>query len=208
MRGTFVYSLLLPFALCLLAGCSRQGEFQPVSMWNDSRIKPLEESRMPGMEWATLPRVPGTVARGEPAPDNPLVTGRLGKELVKTSPVPVTPELLTRGQERFNIFCSPCHSRAGDGEGLIVKRGFPHPPDYALRRLREAPLGHYYEVITNGYGVMYSYASRVPVNDRWAIAAYIRVLQQQRKEVLEVDRWEAERIRAREASGVTVPAQP
>src|SRR2546425_9364546 len=103
--------------------------------------------------------------------------------MVTTFPIPITQEVLERGQLRFNVYCVPCHSRLGDGQGMIVQRGFPHPPDYAIRRLRKAPVGHFFDVMTNGYGVMYSYASRVPPNDRWAIAAYIRVLQAKRPEV-------------------------
>lgn len=90
---------------------------------------------------------------------------------------PVTLALLTRGQERFRIYCTPCHSELGDGNGMIVQRGFPPPPSYHTDRLRQASVQHFYDVITNGYGVMYSYANRVQPADRWAIAAYIRALQ-------------------------------
>ena len=90
---------------------------------------------------------------------------------------PVTPALLARGQERFRIYCTPCHSELGDGHGMIVQRGFPPPPSYHIDRLRQAPVQHFYDVITNGYGAMYSFANRVQPADRWAIAAYIRALQ-------------------------------
>jgi mono/diheme cytochrome c family protein len=92
-------------------------------------------------------------------------------------PPPVTMALLERGQERFDIYCAPCHSRVGDGQGMIVQRGFPAPPSYYIERLRKAPVQHFYDVITNGYGAMYSYADRVAPADRWAIVAYIRALQ-------------------------------
>jgi mono/diheme cytochrome c family protein len=85
--------------------------------------------------------------------------------------------LLARGQQRFDIYCAPCHSRAGDGDGMIARRGFPHPPSYHQPRLREAPDRHFYDVMTNGYGIMRSYADRVPPEDRWAIVAYVRALQ-------------------------------
>ena len=85
--------------------------------------------------------------------------------------------MLERGQERFDIYCSPCHGRTGEGNGMIVQRGFPAPPSYHIERLRKAPVGHFFDVITQGYGVMYSYAQRVEPEDRWAIAAYIRALQ-------------------------------
>lgn len=90
---------------------------------------------------------------------------------------PVTFALIARGQERFRIYCTPCHSELGDGNGMIVQRGFPPPPSYHSDRLRHAPVRHFYDVMTNGYGVMYSFASRVQPIDRWAIAAYIRALQ-------------------------------
>ena len=93
------------------------------------------------------------------------------------SPPPVTLALLQRGQERFNIYCAPCHARTGDGQGMIVQRGFPAPPSYFIDRLLAAPSQHFYDVISNGYGAMYSYADRVAPADRWAIAAYIRALQ-------------------------------
>ncbi|MEO8714180.1 MAG: cytochrome c [Acetobacteraceae bacterium] len=92
-------------------------------------------------------------------------------------PPPVTLALLDRGQEQFRIYCTPCHSELGDGDGMIVQRGFPHPPSYHSAALLEAPTRHFYDVITNGFGVMYSYAARVQPADRWAIAAYIRALQ-------------------------------
>jgi mono/diheme cytochrome c family protein len=89
----------------------------------------------------------------------------------------LTPELLARGRERFDVMCAECHDRTGSGNGMVVQRGFPQPPSYHVPRLRNAPIGHFYDVITNGYGVMYSYATRVEPEDRWAIAAYIRALQ-------------------------------
>ena len=92
-------------------------------------------------------------------------------------PPPVTLALIERGQDRFGIYCTPCHSELGDGNGMIVQRGFPAPPSYHIDRLRAAPVQHFYDVITNGYGVMYSFAYRVQPADRWAIAAYIRALQ-------------------------------
>ncbi len=90
---------------------------------------------------------------------------------------PVTMALLERGHQRFEIYCSPCHSKVGDGHGMIVQRGFPQPPSYYIARLRDAPNQHFYDVITHGYGVMYSYADRIAPEDRWAITAYIRALQ-------------------------------
>ncbi|MGV3720255.1 MAG: c-type cytochrome [Actinomycetota bacterium] len=185
--------VLLPLALGL-TGCTRDGKFQAISMWNESRIKPYEAGQGTGRD-AGLRQIPvGTVPRGELLADS----GRSSdNKLLTEFPMPVTKAVLQRGQERFNVYCSPCHGLTGDGQGVVAKRGFPRPPDYAIKRLREAPVGHYYEVITKGYGIMYSYADRVPRSDRWAITAYIRALQAARKEVPE-DKWELERVRARE----------
>jgi mono/diheme cytochrome c family protein len=92
-------------------------------------------------------------------------------------PFQVTAEVLQHGQQRFNIYCSPCHGEAGDGNGMIVQRGYKHPPSYHIDRLRRAPIGYFFDVMTNGFGAMPSYASRVAPDDRWRIAAYIRALQ-------------------------------
>ena len=105
------------------------------------------------------------------------IAGTAARETQDTAAPPLDLTLLKRGQERFDVFCTPCHGRVGDGDGMIVERGFPAPPSYHIDRLRQAPTQHFYDVITNGYGAMYSYAARVPPRDRWAIAAYIRALQ-------------------------------
>jgi mono/diheme cytochrome c family protein len=163
--------------LMLLTGCTRDWQSQPVSMWNESRYKPLEASPFFENGSSSQLPVPGTVARGQLRLNDALYTGRTNGVLVTTFPFPINQAVLVRGQERFNVYCSPCHGRDGRGQGMIVRRGFPPPPDYRIARLRNAPVGHFYDVMTNGYGVMYSYASRVTPQDRWAIAAYIRVLQ-------------------------------
>ncbi len=110
----------------------------------------------------------------------PLHTVAHDQDLDPPSPPPLTPALLARGRQRFDIYCAPCHSRAGDGNGVIVQRGFPHPPSYYDDALRNAPNQHFYDVITHGYGLMFSYADRVDPADRWAIVAYIRALQASR----------------------------
>ena len=102
---------------------------------------------------------------------------RIDAENAQAIPYPLTMQLLERGRERFGIYCEPCHSPLGDGDGMVARRGFPHPPSYHIARLRSAPDRHFYDVMTNGYGVMYSYADRVTPEDRWAIVAYIRALQ-------------------------------
>ena len=110
--------------------------------------------------------------------DTYFYTGKIGNNPGDYMPFPVTAELLARGQQRYNIYCAPCHSRVGDGNGLIPSRGFPRkPPSYHIERLRKAPLGYFFDVITNGFGTMPDYASQIPPQDRWAIVAYIRALQ-------------------------------
>jgi mono/diheme cytochrome c family protein len=110
-------------------------------------------------------------------PEGAVAQGDLAAERALGEPPPVTAELLARGQERYGIACTPCHGLSGHGDGMIVARGFPAPPSYHEPRLRAAPARYFVDVITNGYGAMYSYAARVEPRDRWAIAAYIRALQ-------------------------------
>lgn len=141
------------------------------------RYNPMESSTFFDDGRSERPVVPGTVARGQLRTDEAFYTGKLNGVEVNTFPFPITREVLDRGQERYNIYCTPCHDRVGDGKGMIVQRGFPPPPSYHIDRLRQAPVGHFFSVMTNGYGTMYSYASRVSPKDRWAIAAYIRALQ-------------------------------
>lgn len=153
------------------AGCRRDMFHQPFS-------KPLESSDFfQDNHMASRPLVRHTVARGHLDADDAFYQGKLGTNLVETFPFPITREVLERGRERFDIYCAPCHGRTGEGNGMVVQRGFPAPPSYHIDRLRQAPVGHFYDVMTQGYGVMYSYAARVEPTDRWAIAAYIRVLQ-------------------------------
>jgi mono/diheme cytochrome c family protein len=121
--------------------------------------------------------VEGTVARGQLRIDSARYLGKVDGQEVDVFPFPITKQDLTRGQQRFNIYCSPCHSRIGDGNGIVVQRGFRQAASYHTERLIKAPIGHFFDVITNGYGAMPRYASRVEPDDRWRIAAYIRVLQ-------------------------------
>ncbi len=165
---------LLLLLTAAAVGCRRDMFQQPYS-------KPLKPSDFfQDNHMASRPLVAHTVARGHLDEDEAFYTGKIGTNLVDAFPVPVTQELLDRGQERFDIYCSPCHGRTGEGDGMIVHRGFPPPPSYHIDRLRSAPVGHFFDVITQGYGVMYSYAERVEPADRWAIAAYIRALQRSR----------------------------
>ena len=121
--------------------------------------------------------VAGTVARGQLRIDEHLYTGKVDGKLADTFPFPITANDILRGQQRYNIYCSPCHDYTGSGRGMIVLRGFPPPPSFHIDRLRQAPVGHFFDVMTNGFGAMYSYAARVTPEDRWRIAAYIRALQ-------------------------------
>jgi mono/diheme cytochrome c family protein len=168
-------------ALALLAGCERARQ----DMYDQPRYKPFAASRMfdDGASARTPPEGTQPRARGAFAGSS---GGRVGAaaveadvlaERAQANPYPVDLALLRRGQERFTIYCMPCHSPAGDGDGLVVRRGFPPPPTYHQDRLRNAPDRHIYDVIKNGYGVMVPYGDRVEPADRWAIVAYIRALQ-------------------------------
>ncbi len=116
-------------------------------------------------------------ASARPLPEGVVDQEALAREAALARPPVIRAEIMAQGRERYEIFCAPCHGLAGDGDGLIVKRGFPAPPSYHSEQLVNAPAQHFVDVITSGYGVMYSYADRVAPADRWAIAAYIRALQ-------------------------------
>ncbi|REK18766.1 MAG: cytochrome c [Planctomycetota bacterium] len=168
----------------MAAGCEQDMADQP-------RYEPLEASDFFANGMASRPLVEGTVARGHLRTDTAFFEGTADGEPVAEFPLSTVAEklgvegnesqqlehVLTRGQQRFDIFCAPCHDRVGSGNGMAVQRGFPAPPSLELTRLREAPVGHFYDVITRGFGRMPSYASQVPPADRWAIVAYVRALQ-------------------------------
>ena len=157
-------------ALLVLAGCRQDMHDQP-------RFKPLAKSDFYADLRSSRPPVEGTVARGQLHEDTYFYTGKVGDNPGDYMPFPVTEEVLQRGRERFDIYCTPCHSRLGDGNGMIVQRGFQHPPSYHTERLRKAPLGYFFEVMTEGFGAMPDYAQQIPPRDRWCIVAYIRALQ-------------------------------
>jgi len=152
------------------AGCRVDMHIQP-------KVKADDPSEFFADGRGNRPEVPDTVARGHARTDELLYTGRVNGVVVDQFPFPVTEKVLRRGQDRFNIYCTPCHDYTGSGHGMVVQRGFPPPPSYHTDRLRQAPAGHFFEVMTKGYGAMYSYASRITPEDRWAIVAYIRALQ-------------------------------
>ena len=162
----------------LLLGCRMDMHIQP-------KYLPYEPTDFFGDGRSERQPVPGTVARGQLRLDELMFSGRENGVVVDKFPFPITQADLNRGRERYNIYCTPCHDYSGTGRGMIVQRGFPQPPSYHIQRLRDAPAGHFFEVMTNGFGAMYSYAARVEPADRWRIAAYIRVLQLSRNATLD-----------------------
>ena len=141
------------------------------------KYDPLEPSDFFADGMSARPRIPGTVARGELGLTGFIATGKINGKDGDGFPFPVTMGVMNRGQERFDIYCSECHGKLGDGNGMIPSRGYRRPPSYHTDTLRAAPTGHFFDVMTNGFGAMPSYAAQVPVADRWAIVAYIRALQ-------------------------------
>lgn len=156
--------------LFALSGCREDMQEQPYQ-------RPLTQSDFFADRRSERPIIPGTVARGHLYADSYFYTGKIGNNDGDYLPFPVTPQVLARGQQRFNIYCSPCHGEIGDGNGMIVQRGYKRPPSYHIERLRRAPIGYFFDVITNGFGAMPDYSEQVQPADRWAIAAYIRALQ-------------------------------
>jgi hypothetical protein len=157
-------------AVLALGACRQDMHDQP-------RFKPFRESNFYADLRSERTPVEGTVARGQLHEDTYFYTGKIGNNPGDYMPFAVTRDVLERGQQRFNIYCAPCHSRLGDGSGMIVQRGFRQPPSYHTQRLRKAPLGYLFDVITNGFGAMPDYAAQIPPRDRWCIVAYVRALQ-------------------------------
>lgn len=157
--------------MALHAGCRQDMAEQP-------RYDPLEASAFFADGKSARHLVPDTVARGHLPESTPFVTGKDASGPVETLPMDVSLPLFERGKERYEIFCVPCHDQLGSGQGMIVQRGFPRPPSFHNGALREAPVGHFFDVITHGFGaLMPAYGSKIPPEDRWAIIAYIRALQ-------------------------------
>lgn len=177
-RRSAVWLVLL--CALTLTGCSPKMSWQ--AMAAQPRYEPLERNDFFEDGQSSRPLVPNTIARGGLRENTAYFQGKTvgadGKATdVNEFPLPITAELLARGRERYNIYCTPCHDAAGTGNGVIVQRGFAPPPSLHIDRLRTSPVGHYYDVITNGWGQMPSYAHQIPVRDRWAIIAYLRALQ-------------------------------
>ena len=193
LSSRFVCSCLL-LVLLITAGCRRDMQDQP-------KMKPFRGTTFFGDGLSSRQPIPGTVARGFLRTDTAYFTGKKGANAgqglgqttqgqsgqaqaqsdfpddVDTFPFPVRKEIVVRGRERYDIFCSVCHGLTGNGDGMIVRRGFRRAASFNDDRLRQAPVGHFFDAITHGWGAMPSYASQIPVQDRWAIIAYIRALQ-------------------------------
>jgi mono/diheme cytochrome c family protein len=146
-------------------------------MHDQPKYTPLRASSFFADGRSARPVVAGTVARGQLRDDALLYTGKLNGAVATTFPLPLDAALMARGRERFDIFCAPCHGRTGVGDGMVVRRGYRRPPSLQEERLRNAPVGHFFDVITNGFGAMPDYATQIGVHDRWAIVAYTRALQ-------------------------------
>ncbi len=158
-------------AIGMLAACRQDMHDQP-------RFKPLAKSDFYADLRSARAPVEGTVARGQLHEDTYFYTGKIGNNPGDYMPFAVTADVLARGRERFNIYCAPCHSRLGDGKGIIPSRGFARkPPSFHEEKLRKQPLGYFFDVMTNGFGIMPDYSSQIPARDRWCIAAYVRALQ-------------------------------
>ncbi len=170
MRSKTLSIVFLGLTSLALGACRQDMHDQP-------KYIPLRESQFFGDDRSARPLVQGVVARGQLQEDPLLYTGKENGADTTEFPFPIDDKVMARGQERFNIYCSPCHGRTGLGDGMVVRRGFRRPPSFHDDRLRTAPIGHFFDVMTNGFGAMPDYAEQVQVSDRWAITAYIRALQ-------------------------------
>ncbi len=163
-------SIILFCVLVSASGCRQD-------MHNQPKYIPLRDSAFFKDNSSARPLPDDTVARGTLEDDSSFYTGKNGTAEIDALPFPLTQQVLDRGEDRFNIYCAPCHDRNGTGNGMIVRRGYRQPPSYHIDRLRQAPLGHFFDVMTNGFGAMPDYRAQIAARDRWAIAAYIRALQ-------------------------------
>lgn len=196
LRTTIALALLGLLSL----GCRQDMHDQP-------RHEPLEPSTFFANGGSSRSPVEGTVARGTLLDDITFTTGRTAEDqFVATLPLSLTRPLLERGRRRFEAFCSPCHSRLGDGGGMVVQRGFKQPRSFHELRLVESPVGYFFDVITNGFGQMSSYAAQIDPADRWAIAAYVKALQLSRR--VPVDRLTPAELKQLETVSATIEGQP
>ena len=186
-QRTSLFAIVAVFAF--LTACRQDMHDQP-------KYVPLRESTFFGDSRSARPVVEGTVARGHLNDDELTYTGKMNGQDATVFPTPVTAATMARGRQRFDIYCSPCHGRTGQGDGMIVQRGYRRPPSFLQDRLLAAPVGHFFDVITNGFGAMPDYASQIRAEDRWAIIAYLRALQLSGHAMLaDVPQAERDRIR-------------
>jgi len=191
----------LAFGLATLLGAAACRQ----EMYDQPKYEPLEASAFFPDQRSARHLVEGTVSRGSLSDDARFHTGRERGQLVTAFPRPAARGVLERGRERYDIFCAPCHDRVGEGRGMVVQRGYRPPPSFHIDRLREAPVGHFFDVISNGFGAMPDYAAQIPSEDRWAIVAYVRALQlSQGARLADVPR----EIEMRLLAGETVLAPP
>jgi mono/diheme cytochrome c family protein len=175
-RGTLV-------ACCLAAGLLAAGCRQ--DMHDQPKFKPYAKSDFFADQRSARPLVDGTIARGHLRDDTLLFTGKADGKPAEVFPFAITASVMERGHERFDIFCSPCHGRTGTGDGMIVRRGYRRPPTFHQDRLRQVAPGYVFDVITNGFGAMPDYAQQIPVEDRWAIVAYLKALQRSQQATID-----------------------
>lgn len=170
LRNLFLFTLHLSLFTVLLVGCD--------NMRDGNRLKPYEKSDFFEDKMSSRLPIEGTVARGQLEESDHLYRARNKGEMVTTFPFEIDRERLLRGQQRYNIYCAVCHDQTGSGRGMVVRRGFKQPSSFHEERLKNAPIGYFFDVITNGFGVMASYSAEIPAEDRWAIIAYIKTLQE------------------------------
>jgi mono/diheme cytochrome c family protein len=168
--GLCVESVFVVALIALLAGCRQDMQDQP-------KYRPFRKSTFFGDERSARPQVAGTVGRGQLHEDSLMFSGKSGAAFADTFPLPVDEPLLRRGQERYRIYCSPCHGLLGRGDGMVVRRGYRPPSSFHVERLRAQPAGYFFDAISHGFGAMPDYAAQIAVKDRWAIVAYVRALQ-------------------------------
>ena len=178
MRIKWIAGPALALAALTAAGCRQDMHDQP-------KYIPLRPSEFFADGRSERQLIEGTVARGHLNDDTAFYQGKgADGKPIADFPFPITKEVIERGQQRFNIYCQPCHDRLGNGDGMIVRRGYRKPPSYHIERLRQVPNGYIYDVITNGFGAMPDYAAQIAPRDRWAIVAYVRALQFSRQGTL------------------------
>jgi hypothetical protein len=202
--------MLAPLVMTMVVFASAAGIGCRQDMHDQPSYTSLESSSFFADGRASRQPITGTVARGQLFEDQLFHTGKVGEEFFASFPFPVTMEVMQRGRERYDIFCAPCHDRLGDGRGMVVRRGLRGPVSFHEQRLIEAVPGYYFDVITHGFGRMYGYAAQIPAEDRWAIAAYIRALQNSRQaRIEEIPSDARERLQEGQESPVTSgPEEP